>query len=70
MEKTGHWPQTMPMVHSANPAGKFYMERVIARRFLGSHVERAQAALQHATDTAYYSRRLRDCRDVAMGVCD
>jgi hypothetical protein len=70
MEATGHWPEQIPMVHSANPAGKFYMERVIARHYLGEHVERAQAHLQHASDTAYYSQRLRDYRDVAMGVCD
>ena len=46
------------------------MERVIARHYLGEHVERAQAHLQHATDTAYYSQRLRDSRDVAMGACE
>lgn len=33
MEETGHWPDEKPTVHSMNPVGKAYMERVIDKHW-------------------------------------
>jgi hypothetical protein len=33
MAETGYWPETPPLVHSANPAGAERMRAVIARYF-------------------------------------
>jgi hypothetical protein len=65
LEQTGFWPAEIPMVHSANPAGKFYMERVIARHYFGTAIEEAQACLQHSGDSAYYYDRRRESRSAA-----
>lgn len=33
MEETGHWPETMAYVHSANPVGRARMQVVIDRHY-------------------------------------
>ena len=40
MEETGHWPMKMPLVHSANPAGRARMQQAILREWAARSTQR------------------------------